>query len=49
MVTQLQCNAKTQQVRYLVLDLSNHCTWSFPEFVPFCRNLYDFSSWKKYS
>jgi hypothetical protein len=31
---------------FLVLDMSDCYTWSFPEFVPFCPHLYYFSSFK---
>jgi hypothetical protein len=49
MAMKLQCNANTQHVQYLLLNMSNHCTWSFPEFMPFCLNLYYFSSLKEFS
>ena len=31
---------------FVVADLSDCYTWSFPEFVPFCQRLYYFSSFK---
>lgn len=34
--------------RYLILDMSDCYTWSFPEFVPFCTSLYYFSSFKAF-
>ncbi len=36
----------TNFVRYVILDISNTVTWSFPEFVPFCPRLYYFSTYK---
>jgi hypothetical protein len=30
----------------LILDMSDCYTWSFPEFIPFCPQLYYFSSFK---
>gem|GEM_PF-2227918 len=33
----------------VILDLSNYVTWSFPEFVPFCAELYYFSNLKRFS
>jgi hypothetical protein len=35
--------------KHLVLDLSDVYTWSFPEFLPFCRHLFDFSSFKAFT
>jgi hypothetical protein len=32
--------------RLLILDMSDCYTWSFPEFIPFCPQLYYFSSLK---
>ncbi|MCG2615374.1 hypothetical protein LZZ85_13825 [Terrimonas sp. NA20] len=32
-----------------VRDMSDVYTWSFPEFLPFCRHLYDFSSFKAFT
>jgi hypothetical protein len=32
--------------KFLILDLSDCYTWSFPEFLPFCLHLYYFSSFK---
>ncbi|HEY0731894.1 MAG TPA: hypothetical protein VGD33_05720 [Chitinophagaceae bacterium] len=43
-------NSKTQSTcRHLVVDMSDCYTWSFPEFIPFCNHLYDFSSFKLYT
>jgi hypothetical protein len=39
----------TQFVRYIILDISNSVTWSFPEFVPFCPRLYYFSTFKDFT
>jgi len=36
-------------VRYIILDISNSVTWSFPEFVPFCPRLYYFSTFKDFN
>lgn len=33
---------------HLVVDMSDSYTWSFPEFVPFCPQLYYFSSFKDF-
>lgn len=35
--------------RYLILDMSDCYTWSFPEFVPFCPQLYYFSNFKDFN
>jgi hypothetical protein len=35
-------------VRYLILDMSDSFTWSFPEFIPFCIQLFYFSSFKAF-
>ncbi|MBO9658470.1 MAG: hypothetical protein J7527_06565 [Chitinophagaceae bacterium] len=32
-----------------VRDMSDVYTWSFPEFLPFCRQLFDFSSFKAFT
>jgi hypothetical protein len=32
----------------LILDMTDCYTWSFPEFVPFCPELYYFSSFKAF-
>lgn len=37
-----------RHVEHVILDMSNFCTWSFPEFVPFCPHLYYFSSFKAF-
>lgn len=34
--------------KFLPLDLSDVFTWSFPEFIPFCLQLYYFSSLKAF-
>ncbi|WP_165758806.1 hypothetical protein [Niastella yeongjuensis] len=39
----------TTIVRYIILDISNSVTWSFPEFVPFCPHLYYFSTYKDFN
>jgi hypothetical protein len=39
----------TNYVRYLILDISNSVTWSFPEFMPFCLRLYYFSTFKDFT
>ena len=38
----------THNVQYLILDMSDCYTWSFPEFLPFCPHLYYFSTFKDY-
>ena len=32
----------------VITDMTDCYTWSFPEFIPFCSNLYDFSSFKRF-
>jgi hypothetical protein len=39
----------THHVNYVILDISNSVTWSFPEFVPFCLQLYYFSNFKDFN
>lgn len=41
-------NNQSRPVQYLQLDMTNYCTWSFPEFMPFCTHLYYISSFKKF-
>lgn len=36
-------------VRYVIPDISNCFTWSFPEFIPFCVDLYYFSNYKDFN
>jgi hypothetical protein len=33
---------------FLLADLSDVYTWSFPEFIPFCPQLFYFSSFKAF-
>jgi hypothetical protein len=42
-------NNITHNARFLILDMSDCYTWSFPEFVPFCLQLYYFSSFKDFN
>jgi hypothetical protein len=37
-----------QPFRYVLLDMSDYFTCSFPEFLPFCAQLYDFSTFKDF-
>ncbi len=39
----------THKVKYIILDISNCVTWSFPEFIPFCPQLYYFSNFKDFN
>lgn len=39
----------TINTEHLLLDMSDCYTWSFPEFIPFCNHLYDFSSFKDFN
>ncbi|SHN41109.1 hypothetical protein [Chitinophaga sp. CF418] len=39
----------TDAVRYVIPDISNCFTWSFPEFIPFCVDLYYFSNFKDFN
>lgn len=41
--------AKSNVVEYTILDMSDCYTWSFPEFVPFCAQLYYFSNFKDFN
>jgi hypothetical protein len=36
-------------VKYLILDMCDCYTWSFPEFIPFCLKLYYFSNFKDFN
>lgn len=36
-------------VEYVILDMRDCYTSSFPEFVPFCTDLFYFSSFKEYN
>lgn len=33
---------------FVIVDMSDCYTWSFPEFVPFCPSLYYFSTFKDF-
>jgi hypothetical protein len=39
---------QTHPVELVILDMSDCYTWSFPEFLPFCPQLYYFSSFKAF-
>jgi hypothetical protein len=39
-------NTQKHTNEFLILDMSDCYTWSFPEFIPFCSHLYYFSSFK---
>ena len=39
----------TMNVSYVILDISNSVTWSFPEFMPFCPHLFYFSNYKDFN
>jgi hypothetical protein len=41
--------AITHPIKHLVLDMSDCYTWSFPEFVPFCPQLFYFSNFKDFN
>jgi len=42
-------SAKNDSVKYLILDMSDFYTWSFPEFIPFSIQLYYFSNFKDFN
>lgn len=45
----VQENIKIQIAEMVIrLDISNWVTWSFPEFMPFCKHLYFYSSLKDF-
>ncbi|WP_165917304.1 hypothetical protein [Flaviaesturariibacter aridisoli] len=46
MATNFSYQSTAPAVRRLVLDLEDCYTWSFPEFCPFCTDLYYISSFK---
>lgn len=39
-------STQKKPIGLLILDMSDCYTWSFPEFIPFCPQLYYFSSLK---
>lgn len=39
---------RTAHVATLIVDMCDCYTWSFPEFIPFCSELYYFSSLKDF-
>jgi hypothetical protein len=39
----------TLPVTYVIRDTSDCFTWSFPEFIPFCIDLYYFSNYKDFN
>lgn len=41
--------AKNHPDNILILDMSDCYTWSFPEFIPFCSQLYYFSNYKDFN
>ncbi len=36
-------------VEFVIVDMSDCYTWSFPEFLPFCLHLYYYSSFKDFN
>ncbi|MET0637987.1 MAG: hypothetical protein ABWZ25_18300 [Chitinophagaceae bacterium] len=48
MTTRLSPSVYPFIYQHLVLDMSDCYTWSFPEFLPFCAHLYDFSTFKDF-
>jgi hypothetical protein len=49
MTGKIKYTAFTPSVEYLVLDMSDTYTWSFPEFIPFCVQLFYYSSFKDFN
>jgi hypothetical protein len=49
MVKRIASSVKVLAVEHLVLDMSDCYTWSFPEFVPFCPDLFYFSNFKDFN
>lgn len=47
--TTFHINNITVPVTYVIADISNCFTWSFPEFIPFCTDLYYFSNYKDFN
>lgn len=48
MANRTTLSIKVPAVEHLVLDMSDCYTWSFPEFVPFCLDLFYFSNFKDF-
>jgi hypothetical protein len=48
MVTMAPHIIRAYPKKFLIWDMSDCYTWSFPEFLPFCLHLYYFSSFKAY-
>lgn len=49
-MTRVQKHIPQQRiVRFLIVDMSDCYTWSFPEFIPFCMQLYYFSTFKDFN
>jgi len=48
MNTIIKYNATNFSGIRLVLDMTDCYTWSFPEFTPFCSQLYYFSNYKDF-
>jgi hypothetical protein len=49
MISQLKNIKSLIQPQMLVVDMTDCYTWSFPEFVPFCNQLYYFSNFKDFN
>lgn len=48
-VTGHTTNIKKYSKKYMPLDMTDCYTWSFPEFLPFCLQLYYFSNFKDFN
>jgi hypothetical protein len=48
MTTIFTHNQPCKPVQLLIVDMSDCYTWSFPEFLPFCKQLYFFSTYKDF-
>ena len=49
MIPEEKYQSSTRLQPFLILDMSDCYTWSFPEFIPFCSQLYYFSNYKDFN
>jgi len=49
MTGKIKYNAYTPSVEFLILDMRDCYTCSFPEFIPFCPRLFYFSNFKDFN
>lgn len=49
MIPEKKYHLSSRLQTFLIVDMSDCYTWSFPEFIPFCSQLYYFSNYKDFN